>query len=416
MTGPQMVPGTTCGDPRMVPGTSRVRVGVNLLWLVPGVVGGSEEYTVRLLHGLADLAAPDLDIELFALDDLRAAHPELVERFSIRTIALRGRAKALRVAAETTWLPRRVRHRRLDVVLHAGGVVPLAVGGARVVLTVHDLRPLEAPEGFSRTKVAYLRAMLPRSVRRADVVTTPSQTVADTIEARFPGVGPVRPVPHGIGPDLFGPVPDHELDRVRATYGLAGRWLVYPVITYPHKDHLTLVRAFATVAARHPDVDLVLTGGEGPAEEEVRAAVAASPAAERIHRVGRVPRPDLDALIAGAAAVPFPSRYEGFGNGALEALARGVPVVASATTSLPEVVGPGGVLVPPGDVDAWADALDGLLSDPDRAARLGAAGRAHAAGFTEEAGARALADALRAAAPGAEAGASADSGPEGAAR
>ncbi len=384
-----------------------LRVGVNLLWLVPGVVGGSEEYTVRLLHGLADLAPPDLAVELYALDELRTAHPELVDRFPIRTIGLRGRAKALRVAAETTWLPAWARRRRLDVVLHAGGVVPLAVGGARVVLTVHDLRPLEAPEGFSRTKVAYLRAMLPRSVRRADVVTTPSRTVAQTVEARFPEVREVRPVPHGIGPELFGPVPDHELDRVRATYGLAGRWLVYPVITYPHKDHLTLVRSFGAVAARHPDVDLVLTGGEGPAEDEVRAAIAASPAVGRIHRVGRVPRPDLDALIAGAAAVPFPSRYEGFGNGALEALARGVPVVASDATSLPEVVGPGGLLVPPGAVEAWAAALDRILSDQALAARLGAAGRAHATGYSEEAGARALAGALRSA--------GADSGPGGAA-
>jgi alpha-1,3-rhamnosyl/mannosyltransferase len=374
------------------------RVGVNLLWLVPGVVGGSEEYVTRLLRGLADLDPPDLDVRLYGLDELARAHPDLAERFPLRTLALRGRRKDLRVAAETTWLAAQVRRARLDVVWHPGGVVPPLTGGAAPVLTVHDLRPLDLPEGFSRTKVAYLRTVLPRSVRRAALVTAPSQQVVDRIVARF-GVPPdrARVVPHGIGAGLFAPVPAAEVDRVRATHHLAGRWLLYPVITYPHKDHVTLVRAFARLAADHPDVDLVLTGGEGPAEADVRRAIAASGVADRIRRTGRVPRPDVDALLAGAAAVAFPSRYEGFGNGALEALARGTPVVASDATSLPEVVGDGGLLVPPGDVGAWADALGRVLDDEDLAARLGAAGRAHAARFTDRAAAEALLFTLRSA-------------------
>ncbi|HMJ77776.1 MAG TPA: glycosyltransferase family 1 protein [Iamia sp.] len=386
----------------------RIRVGVNLLWLVPGVVGGSEEYVTRLLRALADLDPPDLEVQLFGLDELAVAHPDLAKRFPLRTIALRGRLKALRVAAETTWLAAQVRRARLDVVWHPGGVVPPLTGGAAAVLTIHDLRPLDLPEGFSRTKVAYLRTVLPRSVRRAAVVTAPSQQVVAEIEDRF-GVPAdrLRAVPHGIGADLFDPVPPAEVDRVRAVYDLAGRWLLYPVITYPHKDHVTLVRAFARLAPTHPDVDLVLTGGEGPAEPEVARAIAASGVADRIRRTGRVPRADLDALLDGAVAVAFPSRYEGFGNGALEALAKGTPVVAADATSLPEVVGDGGLLVPPGDIGAWADALARVLDDDALAARLGAAGRVHAARFTDRAGAEELLFTLRSAAdsgPGPAAG------------
>jgi glycosyltransferase involved in cell wall biosynthesis len=376
-----------------------VRVGVNLLWLVPRVVGGSEEYVTRLLRGLAALDPPEVDVRLYGLEELAAAHPDLVERYPLRTVPLRGRLKGLRVAAETTWLARQVRRDRLDVVWHPGGVVPPLTGGVPTVLTVHDLRPLDRPEGFSRTKVAYLRAVLPWSVRRADQVTAPSQQVVDEIVARF-GVPRerARPVPHGIGPELFAPVPADEVARVRSAYDLPGRWLLYPVITYPHKDHVTLVRACAALAADHPDVALVLTGGEGPAEADVRAAIAASGVADRIRRPGRVPRADLDALLAGATAVAFPSRYEGFGNGALEALARGTPVVAADATSLPEVVGDGGLLVPPGAVGEWVDALARVLDDPALAARLGAAGRAHAARFTDRAGAEALLFTLRSAA------------------
>jgi alpha-1,3-rhamnosyl/mannosyltransferase len=285
------------------------------------------------------------------------------------------------------------------VIWHPGGVVPPLTGGATPVLTIHDLRPLDRPEGFSRTKVAYLRAVLPRSVRRAAVVTAPSQQVVGQIVTRF-GVAPerARAVRHGIGADLFAPVLADELARVRAAYDLDGRWLLYPVITYPHKDHVTLVRAFARLAPDHPDVDLVLTGGAGPAEADVRREIEASGVAARIRRTGRVPRADLDALLAGAAAVAFPSRYEGFGNGALEALARGTPVVASDATSLPEVVGEGGLLVAPGDVGAWTEALARVLDDQALAARLGAAGQVQAARFTDRAGAEALVSALRSAA------------------
>ncbi|HYI61591.1 MAG TPA: glycosyltransferase family 1 protein [Acidimicrobiales bacterium] len=373
------------------------RVGVNLLWLVPGVVGGSEEYTVRLLHGLADLDPPDFEVELLALDALRHAHPDLVARFPTRSIGLRGWAKPLRVAAETTWLPAVARSRRLDLVHHAGGVVPL-VRGVPAVLTIHDLQPLDLPRNFGRAKVAYLRAMLPRSVRAARVVVTPSRAAGDRVAERL-GLdrARVRTVPHGLGPELFDTVPAAEVDRVRRCWDLRGPWILYPVITYAHKNHATLVRAFAALAERHPDAHLVLAGGEGPAEAEVRAAVAASGAADRVRRTGRVSRADLDALFAGAAAVAFPSRYEGFGIGALEAMARGAPVVVADATALPEVVGPAGTLVPPDDVAGWARALSDLLDDPVAARRQAEAGRARARAFTDAAAATALLDAYRAA-------------------
>jgi alpha-1,3-rhamnosyl/mannosyltransferase len=78
------------------------RVGVNLLWLVPGVVGGSEEYTVRTLDGILDVAPPDVDLVLFALRPFIEAHPELTDRIETVTLSLTGRDKSVRVAAESS--------------------------------------------------------------------------------------------------------------------------------------------------------------------------------------------------------------------------------------------------------------------------------------------------------------------------
>ncbi|QXC61433.1 glycosyltransferase family 4 protein [Aquihabitans sp. G128] len=382
------------------------RIGVNLLWLVPGVVGGSEEYTTRLLRAFAERAPSDLHLTLFALAPFAEAHPDLVAAFPTVTSRLDGRRKPERVAAEATWLAREAAHRNLDLLHHAGGVIPPGPGVARIpaVLTIHDLQPLVMAENFSSVKRRWLGTMLPRSARRARVVLTPSEPASQSVVDLL-GVpeGRVRTVPHGVEPSPV--VPDATQDEVRQRYRLGERAVLYPAITYPHKDHLTLVRAFARLAADRPDLTLVLTGGAGPSEGEVVGAIRHAGIGDQIRRTGRVQWSDLDALYALAAAVAVPSRFEGFGAPALEAMAAGAPLVAADATALPWVVGDGGLLVPPGAVDAWAEALAGVLDDPVESERLRAAGRARAATFTWDRAATALEAGYRAALVASEDGA-----------
>lgn len=373
-------------------------VGVNLLWLVPGVVGGSEDATVSTLTAMVQ-GEPDVALRLYALDSLRDAHPGLVDSCPTRSLPITGRVKPVRVVAELAWLAATSRRDRLDVVHHAGGVVPVT-SPSPTVLTIHDLQPLDHPEHFSPAKVAYLRMVLPRSARRATVVVTPSRASADRVVERL-AVRPdrVRVVPHGVEPAQFEPLDGEVIEGVRRDLDLPERWITYPVITYPHKNHVTLVDAFARLAPTHPDVALVLPGGEGPAEAEVGAAVARSGVADRIRRTGRLSRRALDAVVAGAALVAFPSRYEGFGLGVVEAMARGVPVVVSSSGSLPELVGDdAGIVVDPDDADGWVDALAAILDDPSLATRYGVSGRRRAETFTAAASASALVEAYRAAA------------------
>jgi glycosyltransferase involved in cell wall biosynthesis len=367
------------------------RVGVNLLWLVPGVVGGSEEYTTRLLRAVAERPDPDVVITLFTNARFAAAHADLVAAFPTVSAPVDGASKPRRVAAETTWLPRQARQRRIELMHHAGGTIAPgpANAGLAAALTIHDLQPLVLPDNFGAVKRRWLGAMLPRSARQARVVLTPSDPVSASVTERL-GVpaAQVLTVPHGVEPPA--PVGPERLASVSSRYRLGQRVVLYPAITYGHKDHVTLIRAFARVARSRPDVTLVLTGGAGPAEQPVIEAIRDSGVGEQIRRTGRIPWDDLHGLYGLATVVAVPSRFEGFGAPALEAMAAGVPVLAADATALPWVVGEAGVLAPPGDEEAWADALTSLLDDPAERRRRSAAGRARAATFGWDRAGRAL--------------------------
>lgn len=364
------------------------KVGINLLWMVPGVVGGSETYLARLLSGLAERPTR-FDYTLFALPQFKEAHPELAQTFKTAYAPVRGRMKSFRVAGESTWLLTQCKMRKIDLVHHAGGIIPL-VRTSRPVLTVHDLQYLDYPEYFKKAKLTYLKKMVPRSAEAARLIMTPSQFTRRQVIERL-NIDPsiVTVVPHGISPrDGREPAGD-----VRERYDLEGHFFVYPAITYPHKNHLVLLRAFAKLVEAHPEVTLVLTGAKGSMEVRVGKEVQELGIEKNVKRLGYVPSRDLDALYHDAVALVFPSRFEGFGAPVLEAMSRSCPVIAADATALPEVVGDAGVLVSPDNTEEWCQSMSDLLENEDLRARLASAGLKRSKDFTWESSADVLEDA-----------------------
>ena len=348
----------------------RRRIGVNLLWLVPGEVGGSEEYTVRLLSAFADSGFDDVEVILYVNQRFTDAYPLLMERFSTRVAPISGSSRLLRVLVESTWLAARSRLDHCELLHHAGGTMP-AFRTVPGVITMHDLQPLANPERFGLIKGTYIRLMAPRSVRSADRVLCLSEFVANDVITR---VGSdrsrIRIVPCGV--DDPGASFDQKLrDEVLERFSLSGRpFILYPAITYPHKNHITLVAAFARLSESHPDLRLVLTGGSGSSEDVVAATIDAYGLSTKVIRTGRIPESELDLLYRSATAMAFPSLYEGFGVPMLEAMSRGCPIVASRVGALPDVVADAGEFVEPLDVSGWADVLGNLIDSPDRRREL----------------------------------------------
>ena len=350
---------------------------VNLLWCVPGQVGGSEEYLVRQLLGLAEQPEQRWALTAAIAHGMKAAHPELSGVANVVEPRFDSRNRVRRILGEATWLRRACA--AAAVVHHGGGTAPLRARRP-YVLTVHDLQFRTYPQYFSRTKRAYLAAVIPRSVRGAAVVTVPSAYVRDSVIAAY-GATPERVlvVPHGIEPTLANEITPAE--ELRDRYGLGdGPIVVYPAITHPHKNHrflLELMRERWT----DPDLRLVLAGGAGSAEHTIEAATD-----RRVIRLGRVSSADRNGLLTMADAMVFPSEYEGFGAPLIEAMVLGTPVICSNATCIPGIV-EGAGLVLPLELDAWAGALDEVRR---RRTELVAAGHRRALAFTSLASGAAL--------------------------
>lgn len=349
-------------------------VAVNMLWCIPGEVGGSEEYLLRQLSGLAAIESP-YDITVFAPRGFGAVHSDLAAMHRVIEAPSACRRREVRIFLEHTWLARQVGQSK--IVHHGGGIVP-SRAHRTTLLTVHDVQYLTYPEYFSAHKLKYLQNRVPSSLSRASAVAVPSAYVATTLVKSF-GVSPdkIQMVRHGVS-DSLGKhaTPETEL-RQRFRLGTA-EVLFMPAITHPHKNHEFLLQLLATKWTS-PNLRLVLAGGEGRSELAVQQRIVELGIGDRVVRIGRVTPNDRDGLIKMALALVFPSSYEGFGAPVLEAMKLGTPVIASDQASLPEVIGNAGLILPL-EIEAWSGAIDQLRQ---RRSDLIELGNRRAAEFTD---------------------------------
>jgi glycosyltransferase involved in cell wall biosynthesis len=259
----------------------------------------------------------------------------------------------------------------VDVVHGTNFVVPPVRRAARIV-SVWDMTAVRYPELCTRTTRLYPE-LIGRAVSRGAWVHTGAHSIADEIVGYF-RVKPDRVIVIPPGLDFpSGRAVSVPQQRVRP-------YLLGLGTTEPRKDFPGLVAAFARIAGRYPDLELRIAGPRGWAESELADAIRRSGLGLRIHRMGWVQ--DRADLVGGAEVLVYPSVYEGFGLPPLEAMALGVPVVATSVGAVPEVVGNAAVLVAPRDAGALAEAIAGVLDDPGRRGRMIDEGRRRAATFT----------------------------------
>ena len=360
----------------------RVALTVEQLWQpAPGGSGTYIREIVAALAGRTPLVgvaarghrhAPEEDLGIPVVTSA-LPRPVLYEAWNVaRRPGLPGGAADADVVHATTW------------------AVPPARRG--LVVTVHDLAFLRAPEHFTRRGNRYFRRALSVTRREADVVITPSQASADDCVREGVDADRIRVVPHGVRvPD----VPAEEAGAIRARLGLDRPYVLWCGTFEPRKNLPTLLDAFARLPADE-DLDLLLAGppGWGGAGTEV-ARHLAGPLGARVRLLGRLTTAELHVAYAAARAFCFPSLWEGFGMPVLEAMAHGTPVVTSTGTSMAEFAGGAGLLVDARDPRELAGAI--LAAAGDEHDRLAGLARERAATFSWDRAADLTLDAYRAA-------------------
>jgi glycosyltransferase involved in cell wall biosynthesis len=339
-----------------------MRVGLSLLTLVPGISGGSETYARELVRALGRVGRFEYRVFLPTIAaDVDGLPSEVVHEYR----ASRSTGGRVAAMARASLFSRAVgRHfDDLDVIHFPLSVMIPPVRSRPVVTTILDVQHELLPQFFSRAELAYRRRVYGWSARRSRLIVTISRHATETLVEHL-GVPEerIRPIHLGIDHQLFRPG-----DEAREEF------LLYPARGWPHKNHARLFDAFADLRRRRPGLELVLTAYEGPTPEGVRS-------------LGRVSREELVLLYRTAAALVFPSLYEGFGQPPLEAMACGCPVACSNAGSLPEVVGHAARLFDPTSSDELVVAVEDVLANGEAWRRRGFE---RAAEFTWEKTARA---------------------------
>jgi glycosyltransferase involved in cell wall biosynthesis len=258
--------------------------------------------------------------------------------------------------------------RRAVLVLHPANAAPVLLG--RNVVVVHDAAALREPSWYSPAYVAWQRAVLPVVLRRARHVVTVSEFSRGEL-VELAGADPARITVVAGGVDHGRLRPNVDPTPTRVALGLTRPYVLTVASRLARKNLAVLETAARALRAR--GMELVAAGGGRP-----QFAADGRPGAVRL--LGVVPEEMLPALYAGAEAFVLPSLHEGFGLPVVEAMACGVPVVASDRGALPETCGDAALLVDPTDPHAVADAIDAAIGDE----RLAAAGIARAAEFSWE--------------------------------
>lgn len=292
---------------------------------------------------------------------------------------------------EQVAFPRACRHQGIDLA-HVPYFASPLLPATPTVVTVHDLIPMILPAYRGSIGVRLYTRLVATAARKANMVLTDSQaSQRDIVRLLDIPAERVRAIYLAVD-DIYQPVLDeHRLAAIRQKYGLPPNYLLYLGGFDQRKNVPTLLKAFAQLA-RDLRAFLVIAGRlpeKGSAFfPDPRPIVQALRIEEWVVFTGWVPEEDKPALYSGARAFVFPSLYEGFGLPPLEALACGTPVIASNRGSLPEIVGDGGLLLDPDDVEGLAGAMERLLKDDMLWGDLRHKGLAHAARFSWEKTAR----------------------------
>ena len=353
-----------------------------------GSATGVGRYVRNLVRAMAGLD-PDLLLRLYLPGAGASAGDCFVGKPGVETTALGMPWVDNVLAWNHLRLPAQMLRRPVDL-FHGTFYTLPAFCPAPAVVTIHDITFKLHPEWFTRKARFAFNGFARASARKARHVLTVSEcSRADIISAYGLPESRVTAVPLAPDPDFVAVRDAARLGEVRNLYHLGEEYLLHVGAITPRRNLGRLLEAFASVRRRAPHLTLVLAGTVEPPSPPIEIEINRKGLAGAVRVAGYIRPGDLPVLYSGAAAVVYPSLYEGFGLPVLEAMACGIPVLASSTSCFPEVAGDAALLVDPHSTEAIADGLWSILSDTVLRESLTRKGLARAASFSWDLAARA---------------------------
>ncbi len=235
-----------------------------------------------------------------------------------------------------------------------------------MVITIHDIISLLFPENIPFASRMFYSKWMPFSYRKAtQIITISDSTKADIQSILKIPEEKITVIPLAVDERFKSPVLKDDVARVKEKLHLPDRYILHVGTLEPRKNLEFLIEAFAKTLEddKNRDLNLVITGKKGWYFEGLFSKVKKLKLGRKVIFTGYIDEEDKPALCKGARLFAFPSLYEGFGLPPLEAMASGVPVISSNTSSMPEVVGEAGILISPKNKDAWVEAITRVNSD-----------------------------------------------------
>ena len=339
----------------------------------PGRAGGVENLARSLLDHLLQLdrvnpytlLAPGGVRPDFALH--RHANVSFVAADAPWRTAWSAAASGLRRVLKRSVSLRRARPFGAEIGLSVAGYIHPDLSRLTNILVVPDLQHEYHPEFFSARELAARRRLSASSVRLAAHICAISEFTRQTLIERFALPDARVTTTHLAADSIFAPGSParRSTRRILERYGLTpGAYLLFPANTWPHKNHAGAIAALRVLReTRGLDPLLVCTGSPRSAQRDVAAMIRDMRLDRRVRFLGYCPRGDMPALYEGAAALFFPSLFEGFGMPLLEAMLCDCPIVCGNVTAVPEIAGDAALYTDPRSPEALADAVSRVLTD-----------------------------------------------------
>jgi len=338
-----------------------MRIGINVLFIAPGSMGGSETYIRNLIDGFQEI---DSDNEYIIFTSQENDSTFIIPvKSNFHKVMLPCKSKGIkRVLLEQFLLPYLIRKHKLDVVFYPGGISCI-FSRIPAVLTIHDLHHLHYPSSFSWGQRLYRSIFLPRSVQRVNKITTPSEfTATDVVKHLNVDMKKITVIYLSVKDKQFFETNNHQDKEIYKKYDLSQPYVLSVASTYPHKNLDGLLSACIILHRRGFKFNLVLVGTHMSFDSTLKKLIDSSFIKDHVKVLGYVPDADLPALYRGAIVYAFPSMFEGFGLPLLEAMMSGIPIVASNRGSLPEIGTDAAMFVEP-DPKSISEGIESLLSN-----------------------------------------------------